>query len=141
VGFFLQYGYPGESREDIARTLEMVRTALPDEIGISVSYPLPGTRFYDRVRSQLGEKQNWEDSQDLAMMFAGTYPADFYRALHRVTHKRFRIWQADAVLKNLLARPGEIARSHLRTLAAGVYHRTTLPAAVARMERSAAAAG
>ena len=65
VGLFLQFGYPGETRDDIERTLQMVRTCRPDDIGVSVSYPLPGTRFYDRVRAELGEKQNWFDSSDL----------------------------------------------------------------------------
>ena len=29
-------------------------TAAPDDIGVSVSYPLPGTPFYERVKAQLG---------------------------------------------------------------------------------------
>ena len=41
VGFFLQFGYPGETCEDIELTLQMVRECRPDDIGISVSYPLP----------------------------------------------------------------------------------------------------
>jgi len=49
VGFFLQYGYPGETRADIELTLKMVKDCLPDEIGVSVSYPLPGTKFYETV--------------------------------------------------------------------------------------------
>src|SRR5471030_81853 len=81
VGFFLQFGYPGETRDDIERTLEMVRTCAPDDIGVSVSYPLPGTTFYQRVQAQLGQKQNWVDSNDLAMMYHATYVPDFYRAL------------------------------------------------------------
>ncbi|MBV9357947.1 MAG: B12-binding domain-containing radical SAM protein, partial [Chloroflexi bacterium] len=48
VGFFLQFGYPGETRADIERTLQMVRDCKPDDIGMSVSYPLPGTVFYER---------------------------------------------------------------------------------------------
>ena len=54
VGFFLQFGYPGETREDIEQTLQMVRACRPDDIGVSVSYPLPGTPFYERVEAQLG---------------------------------------------------------------------------------------
>ena len=38
-------------------------TARPDDIGVSVSYPLPGTTFYQRVQAQLGQKQNWVDSE------------------------------------------------------------------------------
>ena len=69
VGFFLQFGYPGETLEDIELTLQMVRDCRPDDIGVSVSYPLPGTPFHERVKAQLGEKQNWVDSNDLAMMY------------------------------------------------------------------------
>ena len=37
----------------------------PDDIGVSVSYPLPGTKFYSRVAAELGAKQNWSESGDL----------------------------------------------------------------------------
>src|SRR5438034_11787800 len=80
--FFLQVGYPGEDWEDIRKTIQMVRETAPDDIGVSVSYPLPGTKFYHRVAAQLGEKRNWSDSDDLAMMFRGSYTNDFYQALH-----------------------------------------------------------
>ena len=51
VGLFLQFGYPGETWTDIEATLQMVREIEPDDIGVSVSYPLPGTTFYERVRA------------------------------------------------------------------------------------------
>jgi anaerobic magnesium-protoporphyrin IX monomethyl ester cyclase len=91
VGFFLQYGYPGEDISDIKQTLKIIRECLPDHIGISVSYPLKGTLFYERVVSEMGEKRNWTDSADLALMFPGKYPPDFYRALHQFTHHYFGI--------------------------------------------------
>ena len=88
VALFLQFGYLGETAEDIEMTFEMVERLLPDEIGASVSYPLPGTGFYDKVKETLGDKQNWWDSDDLAMMFPGTFPPAFYRRLHRHVHLR-----------------------------------------------------
>jgi radical SAM superfamily enzyme YgiQ (UPF0313 family) len=90
VGFFLQFGYPGETYDDIRLTLDMVRRCRPDDIGVSVSYPLPGTTFYERVKADLGAKQNWIDSGDLAMMYRATYEPDFYRALHALVHAEFR---------------------------------------------------
>lgn len=84
--FFLQFGYPGETWEDIQLTIDLVRRARPDDIGVSVSYPLPGTKFYARVKEQLQAKTNWEDSDDLAMMFRGTYTGEFYRALRDALH-------------------------------------------------------
>jgi anaerobic magnesium-protoporphyrin IX monomethyl ester cyclase len=86
ASFFLQFGYPGETFADVMATVQMVRDCLPDNIGVSVSYPLPGTRFYDMVREQLGQQTHWVESNDLAMMFQGTYRSSFYRHLHRLIH-------------------------------------------------------
>jgi radical SAM superfamily enzyme YgiQ (UPF0313 family) len=94
VGFFLQFGYPGETWDDVQKTLKMVRECAPDDIGISVSYPLPGTKFYERVKLELGKKQNWIDSEDLAMLYRGPFPTEFYRILHRRVHHEFRLRQA-----------------------------------------------
>jgi len=94
VGFFLQFGYPGETWDDVQKTLKMVRECAPDDIGISVSYPLPGTKFFERVKLELGEKQNWVDSEDLAMLYRGPFPTEFYRILHGRVHYEFRIRQA-----------------------------------------------
>jgi len=94
VGFFLQFGYPGEMWEDVQKTLKMVRECAPDDIGISVSYPLPGTKFFERVKMELGEKQNWVDSDDLAMLHRGPFPTEFYRVLHGRVHHEFRVRKA-----------------------------------------------
>jgi anaerobic magnesium-protoporphyrin IX monomethyl ester cyclase len=90
VGFFLQFGYPDEAWDDVQQTLKMVRECMPDDIGISVSYPLPGTKFFERVKLELGEKQNWTDSEDLAMLYHGPFPTEFYRILHGRVHYEFR---------------------------------------------------
>jgi radical SAM superfamily enzyme YgiQ (UPF0313 family) len=117
VCFFLQFGYPGETDEDIDKTLKMVRDCQPDDIGISVSYPLPGTRFYERVKNELGEKRNWEHSNDLELMFPGPYQPDFYRQLHRVAHHEFRLHKAAAVFSNLWQHPSRFTLGNLRQLA------------------------
>jgi len=114
VCFFLQFGYPGETRDDIEQTLEMIRRCRPDDIGVSVSYPLPGTTFYQRVKAQLGQKQNWVDSNDLAMMYRATYVPDFYRALHAYVHAEFRARKsADALSRGNVAALAPLARHRL----------------------------
>ena len=90
VGWFLQFGYPGESWDDIEATIRMVRQTKPDDIGISVSYPLPGTKFYQLVSSQIGSKTHWSESGDLAMIFRGAYPSAVYRALADALHLEVR---------------------------------------------------
>lgn len=93
VAYFLQFGYLGETKEDILSTLDMVKNNKPDDIGISVSYPLPGTPFYDKVKSQMGDKLNWKDSDDLDLMFEGTFSSDYYRVLQRYVHHVYRLRQ------------------------------------------------
>ncbi len=109
VGFFLQFGYPGETRTDIEKTIQLVRDCSPDDIGISVSYPMPGTRFFEAVSEQLGEKQNWQDSNDLAMLHHGPFSTAFYRKLHSVVHKEFRARKAWQSLHTSLS-PRPLAR-------------------------------
>jgi len=87
---FLQFGYPGEGLTEIEETIRMVRNLQPDDIGVSVSYPLPGTRFHQMVSAELGAKANWTDSADLAMMFRGAYSSEFYRALADALHLEVR---------------------------------------------------
>ncbi len=84
--YFLQFGYPGEGLKEIEATIELVRATRPDEIGVSVSYPLPNTVFYQRVSKQLGAKRNWVDSAELSMMFRSAYRTEFYRALRNALH-------------------------------------------------------
>lgn len=111
--YFLQFGYQGEAWEDIQKTVNLVRNTRPDDIGVSVSYPLPGTKFFDRVRSQLSEKTNWSDSEDLSMMFQGAYTDEFYRALHNALHAQVDSWnsctkQTSEKEEDAQANPGEL---------------------------------
>jgi radical SAM superfamily enzyme YgiQ (UPF0313 family) len=91
--YFLQFGYPGETWEDIRKTVALVDETRPDDIGVSVSYPLPGTVFFERVHAQLGAKTNWSDSEDLCLMFQGAYTDGFYRGLHDALHARVDSWK------------------------------------------------
>jgi anaerobic magnesium-protoporphyrin IX monomethyl ester cyclase len=91
--FFLQFGYPGESWNELQQTIAFVRETRPDDIGISFSYPLPGTPFYERVRAQLGQKRNWTDSDDLCIMFRAAYKTEFYRAVRDALHAEVDSWR------------------------------------------------
>lgn len=90
VAFFLQFGYLNEKEEDIKLTLKMLWELMPEDIGISVSYPLPGTAFFDAVKSKLGTKTHWEHSDDLDRMYPSEYSPGYYRILHRFVHHRYR---------------------------------------------------
>lgn len=115
--YFLQFGYPGEGWPEIQQTVDLVRQTRPDDIGVSVSYPLPNTRFYERVQHQLGAKLNWRDSDDLCAIFTAAYKNEFYLALRDALHAEVDGWQARA--------------AHSAAKIAGLWER------VARMERTA----
>ncbi|MBI2268931.1 MAG: B12-binding domain-containing radical SAM protein [Bacteroidetes bacterium] len=118
---FLQFGYLGETKEDIELTIKMVNDLLPEDIGVSVSYPLPGTKFYEKVKEELKEKSNWTDSDELVLMFKNTYSPAFYRQLHRYVHKNYRKHQGYESLKRLFTQP---AKTNFKTLkrAASVFY-------------------
>lgn len=114
--FFLQFGYPGETMEDIIATKKMLLDLMPHDIGISISYPLPGTAFYEKVKEQLQTKANWTDSDDLALMYKGTYSPEFYRTLHRYIHKLFRTQQGFESFNYLLRQPLKAGKAHMRSV-------------------------
>jgi anaerobic magnesium-protoporphyrin IX monomethyl ester cyclase len=96
--YFLQFGYPGETWAELQETIAFVRETRPDDIGISFSYPLPGTVFYEHVQEQLGRKRNWTDSDDLCIMFKAAYTTDFYRAVREALHAEVDSWQEGEIL-------------------------------------------
>jgi radical SAM superfamily enzyme YgiQ (UPF0313 family) len=136
VAFFLQFGYPGETRADIELTLKMVRDLLPDDIGISVSYPLPGTPFYERVRHELA-RENWYDSEDLAMLYQGPFTTAFYRQLHRYVHQDYRSRRTWHQLRDWALKPFHKPAPQPRQLAAMIWQRLQLPASARELDRLA----
>jgi len=124
--FFIQFGYLTETKDDIKKTIAMINELLPYEIGISVSYPLPGTVFFEKVKSQLTKKTNWKDSDELALMFSNTYQPAFYRQLHRYVHKSYRKHIAFDTIKELFAHPLKISAGGIKKALSALYY---LPAA------------
>ncbi|MEJ5262206.1 MAG: radical SAM protein [Ignavibacterium sp.] len=122
VGFFLQFGYPGETKEDIDKTIQMVLDLMPDEIGISVSYPLPGTKFYETVKAQLKEKTNWTDSDDLAVMFRSTFHPAYYKKLHRYVHKVFKKKVGKESFKKIISQPFQINKKIIHSALLSFYY-------------------
>jgi len=102
--YFLQFGYPGETWTELQETINFVRETRPDDIGISLSYPLPGTVFYERVQAEPGQKRNWTDSDDLCIMFKAAYSTEFYRAVRDALHAEVDSWREPEESDTTLAR-------------------------------------
>jgi radical SAM superfamily enzyme YgiQ (UPF0313 family) len=120
--FFIQFGYPGEKMEDIDLTIKMINKLLPSEIGISVSYPLPGTAFFDRVSTDLKEKTNWTDSDDLALLFRNNFQPVFYRKLHSYVHKNYRKYLAFRHFQLFFSGPSQMNFSSLKKVISALYY-------------------
>lgn len=120
--FFIQFGYPGETKEDIHKTIKMINTLLPAYIGISVSYPLPGTKFYENVKNDLKLKTNWTDSDELALMFTNTYSPAFYKQLYNYVHKNYQMHISKASLKEIFIKPIKTDLAKLKRALAVAYY-------------------
>ena len=133
VGFFLQLGYPGEGLAEIEATVRLVQELRPDEIGVSVSYPMPGTAFFGRVAGSMGAT-NWAASMDNRPLFEAPFDAAFYAAAKEVLRSTHASGDGRAALRALLQAPGA---PQVRRVARVLYHRARLPMQEARMRRLA----
>jgi anaerobic magnesium-protoporphyrin IX monomethyl ester cyclase len=120
--FFIQFGYPGETKEDIALTIAMINQLLPFEIGISVSYPLPGTLFYERVKADLKTKSNWTDSDEMALMFTNTFPPSYYKQLHKYVHSNYHQHLARNSFIQLMSNPFKADLKGIRKALSVLYY-------------------
>jgi radical SAM superfamily enzyme YgiQ (UPF0313 family) len=120
--FFIQFGYPGETKDDILLTINMINELLPYQIGISVSYPLPGTVFYENVKAELKKKTNWTDSDEMALMFRNTFPATYYKQLYAYVHRNHRKHLAQHSIGRLLRHPLGLSLKSLKTACSVLYY-------------------
>ena len=67
--FFLQFGYPGETRDDIELDAADGARLLPGRHRHVGLVPAARHAFFTAVQHELGDKQNWLDSDDLAMLY------------------------------------------------------------------------
>ncbi|PJA99413.1 MAG: radical SAM protein [Ignavibacteriales bacterium CG_4_9_14_3_um_filter_30_11] len=122
IGLFLQLGYLGETKNDIEKTLKMLLDIMPDDVGISISYPLPGTKFYGIVKDQLKEKTNWNDSDDLDLMYQNNFSREYYKKLHRFIHKKFRREQGIIFIKKFFNNPFTLSSYEFKKALATFYY-------------------
>lgn len=79
TGTFIMLGYPGETEEDIATTIQYLKEANPTLYTITVAYPIKGTSLYTEVESKITNQLDWETSTDREIEFERTYSKKFYK--------------------------------------------------------------
>ncbi len=75
VGAFFILCYPGDTDDTVLNTLHFA-TALPlDYLGLSMPYPLPGTRLYERTKDRIN--RNWHPDESPFGSHVLIFDADF----------------------------------------------------------------
>jgi hypothetical protein len=97
-------------------TIRMVRELKPAEIGVSVSYPLPGTAFFDTVMAgrPAAEVPNarWSGSMENRLLFASPFPQGFYDAAREVlrTEHALARFVSQPTVRRLVRLPWHLGR-------------------------------
>lgn len=78
VGMFLMWGYEGEDLSDIEATVDHVKRCRPDVFFTTVSYPIKGTPYFDRVSSKVIRIMPWKESTDRDTAIRGRHSRRFY---------------------------------------------------------------
>jgi len=77
-GMFLMWGYEGEDLEDIEATIKHVSKSKPDIFFTTVSYPIKGTPYYNRISDRLIQLQPWGKSSDRELKIKGRHTQKYY---------------------------------------------------------------
>jgi len=67
AGFFM-VGYLGETEESLLRTIQFSSRLPLDYVSYTIAYPLPGTKFFDKVRSRRQEGE-WHHIRHNRLLF------------------------------------------------------------------------
>ena len=70
-------------------------------------------------------------------MGLGPFATEFYRQLHTVVHKDYRSRKTWAEIKAVVRNPANLRPAMLKQTAAMIYHRLTLPSAIAKLDELA----
>jgi radical SAM superfamily enzyme YgiQ (UPF0313 family) len=79
TGMFLMWGYEGEGIADIEATVDHVRKCRPDIFFTTVSYPIKGTPYFERIAQKLINPKPWNQTTDREFKVRGRHSRTFYR--------------------------------------------------------------
>ena len=77
-GMFLMWGYEGEELEDIEATIKHVSLSKPDIFFTTISYPIKGTPYYQRVEDRLVQLGPWSKTSDREIKIKGRHSRNYY---------------------------------------------------------------
>ena len=103
VGMFIMLGFDGEEQADLQATVDHLKRTAPDIFLTTVSYPIKGTPYYDRVADRLVPPAAWQDGTDRDLVIRGRPVRTYYDFARR--------WMTAEVAKDQHWRRGRYARA------------------------------
>jgi len=91
TGMFLMWGYEGEELEDIEATIKHVSISKPDVFFTTVSYPIKGTPYYQKISSRLVQLRPWGVSSDREIKIKGRHSQKFYSYADRLLREEVQL--------------------------------------------------
>jgi len=88
TGTFIMLGYPGETEEDINKTIKYLNDSNPDYFTITIAYPIRGTELFSEVENIQLKNYIWDITTDREIDFKRTYSKKYYKyAVSRVVNE------------------------------------------------------
>jgi anaerobic magnesium-protoporphyrin IX monomethyl ester cyclase len=106
TGMFLMWGYDGEEITDVEATIDHVKQCRPDIFFTTVSYPIKGTPYFNKVAERLVTIGPWSERTDRDCQIRGRHSRNFYK-------------HADELLRSETAAEPDLAR--IRTAREALY--------------------
>lgn len=78
TGMFLMWGYDGEELSDVEATVQHVAQCRPDIFLTTISYPIKGTPYYEKVADRLVNPGTWASTTDRQVQVRGRHSRRFY---------------------------------------------------------------
>jgi len=94
VGMFIMLGYEGEEESDLAATVDLLTTAVPDIVLTTVAYPIRGTEYYRDVKEKIVAGRPWDQRNDRELGIRGRHSRRYYRHATRWMVNEYRLARA-----------------------------------------------
>ena len=104
TGMFLMWGYDGEDISDVEATVDHVKQCRPDVFFTTVSYPIKGTPYFDKVAARLVNIKPWSKTSDREFAVRGRHSRRFYKYADDLLRNEMSTQREDAAI--LAARNG-----------------------------------
>jgi radical SAM superfamily enzyme YgiQ (UPF0313 family) len=103
VGMFIMLGFDGERLEDLRATVEHLKRTSPDVFLTTVSYPIKGTPYYERVAGRIVARAPWTERTDRDLGIRGRPRRPYYAFARR--------WMTAEVARDRHWRAGQYAQA------------------------------